>query len=66
MTCRAACDILRSAQQEGGKQGQIGERNNKPNLVALRQGNQPCLIKSPDERNKIKILLRLDAICDRI
>lgn len=32
-----------------------GERNNKPNFVALRQGHQPCLIKSPDERNKITL-----------
>ena len=50
--------MLFSANLRKGVGGQIGERNNKPNFVALRPGNQPCIIKSPDERNKIKNLLR--------
>lgn len=47
------------AQLKGGKQGQIGERNNNRNFVALGRVAKPCLIKNPDERNKItKVLLR--------
>ena len=55
-----------SAQPKGGNQGLIGERNNKPNFVALGRATKSCQIKSPVERNKIKILLRLLSICDII
>ena len=67
LTWRAACDTLRLAQQEGGKQGQIGQRNNKPySLIMLRWvgRHQSRQFKSHSERNKIKILLRLNCVYD--
>ena len=50
--------MLFSANLRKGVGGQIGKRNNKPNFVALGRATKSCQIKSPDERNKIKILLR--------
>ena len=55
----SVCNIDNKTQ----KQGQIGERNNNRNFVALGRVAKPCLIKNPDERNKIKILLRLMPMC---
>ena len=51
----SVCNIDNKTQ----KQGQIGERNNNRNFVALGRVAKPCLIKNPDEGNKItKVLLR--------
>lgn len=43
------------AQPKGGNQGQIGERNNNRNFVALGRAAKTLFIKSPNECNKINI-----------